>query len=104
MPFDASAHRCSRLNSAQITLVGEVNLDGSFNEAGRGNSIFCLSSAQPARRLRGPDAEPVTDLDPGAAESADLKALAHLEADAIKAEQNLLQTGCHPSSHGHHLL
>lgn len=104
MPFDALAHRCSRLNSAQITLVGEVNLDGSFNEAGRGNSIFCLSSVQLARRLRGPDAEPVTDLDPGAAESADLKALSRLEADAVKAEQNLLQTGCHPSSHGHHLL
>lgn len=74
MELDAVAHHCSRLNSAQITPVGEVNLDSSFNEAGRGNSIFCLSSMQPAWGLRGPDAEPVTDLGLEGAVSADLDA------------------------------
>lgn len=48
MEFDALARHCSRLHSAQIAPVGDVHLDGSFNEAGRGNSIFCLSSVQPA--------------------------------------------------------
>lgn len=104
MEFDAFAHHCPRLNAAQIAPVGAVNLAGSFNEAGRGESILCQSSVQPDRRLRGPDAEPVTDLDSGAAVSADPEAQTSLETDAIKAEQNLHRTSCHRSSHGHHLL
>lgn len=74
MELDAFAHYCSRLGSAQIASVREVNLDGSFNEAGRGNSIFCLGSRQPARGLRGPDVVPATDLDSSGTESADLEA------------------------------
>ena len=50
-----------------------MNSDGSFNEAGRGNSIFCLSSVQPARGLKGPDAELTADLDTGGAVSAGLE-------------------------------
>ena len=69
------AHYCSRLNSAPITSVREVNLDSSFNVAGRGNSIFCLSSLQSAPGLRGPDANehPQTHLDSSGAASADLR-------------------------------
>lgn len=48
MEFDALARHCSRLHSSPIAPVGDVHLDGSFNEAGRGNSIFCLSSVRPA--------------------------------------------------------
>lgn len=48
MEFVAFAHRCPRLNSSQIVPVGAVNLDGSFNDAGRGDSIFCRSSVQSA--------------------------------------------------------
>lgn len=74
MEFDAFAHHCVGLNSARVASVREVNSDGSFNEAGKGNSIFCLSPMQPVRRLRGPDAEPTTDVDTGGAVSADLEA------------------------------
>lgn len=74
MEFDAFAYYRSRLNSAPIASVREVNLDGSFYEAGRGNSIFCLSSVQPPRGLRGPDVEPEMDLDSRGAESAALTA------------------------------
>lgn len=74
MELDAFTPHCSRRNSAQIAPVREVNLDVSCNEAGRGNSMFCLSSVQPARGRRGPDARPVTDWDAEGAVSADLEA------------------------------
>lgn len=74
MEFDAFAHHCGGLNSARVAPVREVNSDGSFNEAGQGNSTFCLSPMQPVRRLRGPDAEPTTDVDTRGAVSADLEA------------------------------
>lgn len=74
MELDAFAHHCSRLNSAKIAPVREVNFVASFNEAGRGNFIFCLSSMHPARGLKGLEAETVTDLDLGGAMSADLEA------------------------------
>lgn len=61
------------LNSARVDPVREVNSDGSFNEAGKGNSIF-LPEPNAACPLRGPDAEPTTDLDTGGAVSADLEA------------------------------
>ena len=100
------AHYCSRLNSAPVASVREVNLDSSVNEAGRGNSIFCLSSMQSAPGLRGPDAneQPQTHLDSSGAASADLRLNPNWETDAMKEEQNPPWTSfCH-SLRGHHLL
>lgn len=74
MEFDALAYHCVGLNPARLAPIREVNSDGSFNEAGKGNSIFCLSSIQPVHSLRSPEAEPTTDLDTGGAASADLEA------------------------------
>lgn len=74
MECDAFAHHYSRLNSAKIAPVREVNLDSSFNEARKRNSNFLPELSAACLKGWGPDVELGIDLDLGGAVSADLEA------------------------------